>query len=787
MKQKTYEEIRKDTYEKVEIHELINFDKEPDYPIKVSIVIPVCNVEQYLRECIESAINQTLQEIEIICVNDGSNDGSLEILKEYAKKDERVKIIDKDNAGYGHTMNIGMDMAKGEYIGIIESDDYVEIHMYDELYQVAQREEVDFVKSDFYRFCGKYDSVSCEYYKIAREDKNYNVIINPSERPESFKFIMNTWSGLYNTEFIKKNCIRHNETPGASFQDNGFWFKTNALAEKTWYLNKAFYMNRRDNPNSSVYNPQKIYCINDEYEFIYKYMEEKEIKQKFLAAYMFKKFHSYMFTLNRINIQYKKEYLKKFSDEFLETEKKGELVSKYFSANDWNNIQWIMRDYEEYYYEKIYKEIKVSVILPVYNTGNYLDQCLNSLLEQTLKDIEIICINDGSTDNSLEILMNYQIKDRRIKIVNQENKGAGFARNIGINIAKGEYLSFLDSDDYFEKDMLKQAYNRAEEKKADICIYESSFYDNKTGKISKCNFSVRKNELPKADVFSRGQITSNIFTSIMGWAWDKLYRRSFVLNHKLEFQEQRSTNDMYFVYSSLLRAGRITLLNKPLYYQRRNVSTSLSNTRELSWNCFFYALLEIKKELEKLQIYEEYNHDFINYALHSCLWNFNTLNEPEAEKLFIKLREKWFEELGINGHDEKFFTNKIEYRQYKEINKISLEDEAAYCKYKINYWKNKYEFDIENSLLSIPVKISNKETLTVGQMKEKLIWNRSKKMEAENKIKRLEKERNFEVIKKNLEQYKYDSYCLNEIKKSLSYKIAMFITWLPRKIKGIFQ
>ena len=119
-----YTEAKKKTYEKVKIHQLINFSNEPEIPIKVSIVIPVYNVEHYLVECLDSAMNQTLHDIEIICVNDGSKDSSLEILLEYAKRDSRIKIIDKENAGYGHTMNLGIDMARGEYIGIIESDDY---------------------------------------------------------------------------------------------------------------------------------------------------------------------------------------------------------------------------------------------------------------------------------------------------------------------------------------------------------------------------------------------------------------------------------------------------------------------------------------------------------------------------------------------------------------------------------------------------------------------------------------------------------------------------------------
>ena len=782
---KAYEEVVKETYNKVTIHELINFDKKPENPVKVSIVIPVCNVEQYLRECLDSAVNQTLRDIEIICVNDGSTDGCLAILKEYAEQDERVKVVDKDNAGYGHTMNIGMDMASGKYIGIIESDDYVKLEMYEELYEIAERENVDFIKGDFYRFYGSGEKLQCEYNKIAKEEKNYNVVIKPSEEQECFKFIMNTWSGIYSTEFIRENAIRHNETPGASFQDNGFWFLANIAAERTWYTDKAYYMNRRDNPNSSVYNPEKVYCANTEYLLISQELENRQAKKEFLEVYNYKKYHSYMFTLQRIAPQFRREYLESISKEFKEIEAQGELISKYLSNNDWNNLRWIMRAPEEYYYSVVCREIKVSVILPVYNVEAYIGQCITSLLQQTLKDIEIICINDGSTDNSLGILQDYQAKDHRIRIVNQENKGAGAARNIGIELAQGQYLSFLDADDYFDKDMLRLAYNRAEEKKADICIYESTLFDNETGEKKKCTFSVRKDKLPKSDVFSRAQINSNLFTSIMGWAWDKLYKKSFVLNNNLQFQEQRTTNDMYFVYASLLKAGRITLLNKPLYFQRRNVKTSLSNSRELSWECFYHALKKVQTELIDMGIYDEYEHDFINYALHSCLWNFNSLKEPVAEKLFHKLREEWFEELGILNREETYFDGKAEYRQLNDIMQIPLEDEMAYMEYQINYWKSKYQYDITNSLMSISVVINEKETLTVGQMKEKLIWNRSQKAELERKVKKadvcLGRNKELEQCNKELEQCRYE---LEETRKSKTYKLARAITWLPRKVRG---
>ena len=118
--------------------------------IKVSIIIPIYNVEQYLRECLDSVINQTLKNIEIICVNDGSKDNSLEILQEYEKKDKRIIIIDKKNSGYGHSMNVGINKATGEYIGIVEPDDYVKTNMFEKLYNKANELNLDFIKSDFY-------------------------------------------------------------------------------------------------------------------------------------------------------------------------------------------------------------------------------------------------------------------------------------------------------------------------------------------------------------------------------------------------------------------------------------------------------------------------------------------------------------------------------------------------------------------------------------------------------------------------------------------------------------
>lgn len=185
---------------------------------KVTIIIPTYNVEPYLVECMDSITNQTLEDIEIICINDGSTDGSLEILKRYAQADSRIKLVDKENGGYGIGMNIGLDMATGEYVGILEPDDYVPSNMFGDLYNIAKKNDLDFVKADFYRFTrDEDDNMNLVYNHLSKNKEDYNVVFNPSETPDAIKYIMNTWSGIYKREFLNKHGIRHNETPGASF------------------------------------------------------------------------------------------------------------------------------------------------------------------------------------------------------------------------------------------------------------------------------------------------------------------------------------------------------------------------------------------------------------------------------------------------------------------------------------------------------------------------------------------------------------------------------------------
>ncbi len=332
--------------------------KEAGMP-KVSIIIPTYNVEEYLVECMDSVTRQTLPDLEIICVNDGSTDSSLEILKSYAEKDPRIVLIDKENGGYGMAMNIGLDRATGEYIGIVEPDDYVPLNMYEDLYGIAKEHDLDLLKADFYRFKRSSETGDMElaYQHLSKFPEDYNKVFDPSHTPDAIRFIMNTWSGIYRRAFLEEYHIRHHETPGASFQDNGFYFQTFIYAKRGMILDKPYYMNRRDNPNSSVHSKEKVYCMNVEYDYIREIlMKDREIWERFKYMYWFKKQANYMSTALRIGDEYKREYIHRFSQEYNRAREMGELDRELFGQKTWEELEFIMKDPDGFYYNVLLME-----------------------------------------------------------------------------------------------------------------------------------------------------------------------------------------------------------------------------------------------------------------------------------------------------------------------------------------------------------------------------------------------------------------------------------------------
>lgn len=646
---------------------------------KVSVVVPTYNVEDYLNEALHSLTTQTLEEIEFICVNDGATDGSLVIMKEYAAIDKRFRILDGPNGGYGKAMNRGIDAARGEYLGILEPDDFVSANMFEELYNVAHENDLDLVKADFYRFMvNPNGSLAKKVFHLSGNQNYYNRVLSPLKEPQTFTFVINTWSGIYRMAFINRFHIRHNETPGASYQDNGFWFQTFCHAQRAYFVNKPYYMNRRDNPNSSMYSKGKMYAVTEEYRFIKERLEEEpELFQKVQRIYYAKKLSNFFVTLYRLDPSLQLEYLHHMRDEFKEPYEQDLIDPEFIGKSYWNSFPEIMADPDAWH-----EHVCVSVVIPVYNTEKYLRQTLNSILFKNEIRFEVICVDDGSTDNSLAILREYEAKDPRVHVITQANAGAGAARNAGMKFARGEYLSFLDADDVFEPDVLCRAYDKARELDADIVVYRCDLFDDETGQKTPGQYAIKDALLPVKQPFAGADIPIDIFRAFVGWPWDKLFRASFVRDNNLKFQEQRTTNDLLFVYSAIVKAQRIAIMNTILAHHRRH-GDSISTTREKSWRCFYDALIALRNQLKAWGLYETREQDFINYSLQFSLWHVNTLRRPAYYALYNKLKDEWLAELGVTDHEMGYFYNRWEYYQLQQL--LSLDADE------FQFWRSRKE------------------------------------------------------------------------------------------------
>lgn len=308
----------------------------------------------------------------------------------------------------------------------------------------------------------------------------------------------------------------------------------------------------------------------------------------------------------------------------------------------------------------------VSVVLPIYNAEKYILDSLGSLLSQTLRNIEVICVDDGSTDKTSIILDELAAQDERIVAIHQKNGGAGAARNAGIAVARGRYLSILDADDWFQPNMLERAYGVALAQNLDIIAFRSDEYYPETKEYKPIPWTIHEELLPTQCPFAGTDVERDVFKLFVGWSWDKLFRTDFIREEGLLFQEIRTTNDMRFVFSAIIKAQRIGILDDVLVHHRKDIG-SLSVTREKSWGCFYEALISLRQQLQDWGLYERFEQDFINYCVHASLWNVRTLAEPTKTLLKERLAAEWYDELGVTFHDEHYFYNKSEYRSFLQI------------------------------------------------------------------------------------------------------------------------
>jgi len=317
---------------------------------RITVLVPIYNVEGFLRECLDSVCAQTFTDFEAICINDGSTDGSREIIQDYLDRDRRFRVIDKANSGYGASMNQGLAAAKGEYIAILESDDYFVSDALEILYRKTAEYNAQVAKGNSVFFWTKPVRKE-EHFDLVPVDQT-DCLVDPQQKHEIFYLKPSIWSALYRRDFLLQNEISFLETPGASYQDASFNFKVWVAATRVVFVKDDLVFYRQDNQNSSVNSVDKAYCVVEEYAEMQRYLDKRQAPQWLYNVKTKMKYDTYMWNYERLSDALKLQFLKHMSDELARDLADGYLDKQYFYDWDLISLATILDSPEEFHTTK---------------------------------------------------------------------------------------------------------------------------------------------------------------------------------------------------------------------------------------------------------------------------------------------------------------------------------------------------------------------------------------------------------------------------------------------------
>ena len=737
---------------------------------KVSIVVPIYNQENYLNQALYSLKKQTLTDIEFLCVNDGSTDGSLAILKEYADADKRFIIINKENTGYGHSLNVGIESASGEYIGILEPDDFIGSDMYRYLYKIAHEKKLDVIRSDFYRFwVDKNGGIRQSIARCATDISFYNRVLDTSNEEEAFRFIIYNWTGIYRKSFIDQWHIRFHESPGAAYQDQGFSFLVLARAKRAWFVRKPFYRYRIDNPYASTHlqTGGKYHAILEEYDYIKGELEHTvgDFK-KFERVFYLKQFEGcYITTYYRLAEEEKLSYLYRMQEIFKRPVQENRIDEKIFGEKLWKILLEIVEDPKAFF-----EKTRISVVLATRNNASSIRRCLDSVLAKNELRLEVLCMDLGSEDATYSILEEYQTQDPRIHIQSSPNKSIGRVLNDGIKQAKGEAIVFLNPEWFYEPELFRRAYTTLHVDDKDIIVVKSDVYDEDQEIFQDIRDGMRKELLPVDRPFAGVDIMYNAFEALGDTPWDKMYRKDFLLDNHLFFLEELE-DVSYFANTSLVRAKKIITINMKLvhrvYWEKCRETTGVLE------ECID-VLLELKSYLVENNIYSRFEQDYINYASIVCMRHSLGLHGFDVKQPLLQTRNNLLGRLNIEKYcDNKlFFYDEDVYDWAQAVKQKKTEYYSRNLAFK--YFQSKETIKDQIELASKKEEQIRIKSDQISGCKEKLKTANLQKIEANRKIKSVQKqlketqEQLDDVQKKLLaKEEKLDS-----ISNSTSYKVA---------------
>lgn len=543
------------------------FSESEEDMAKVSLIVPVFNTEKYLRECLDTLVSQTLRDIEIICVNDGSTDSSPTILAEYAQRDVRVRVVSQPNRGLSAARNAGLGVASGEYVLFMDSDDRLEATAAERLYERAAKDRLDllFYNADCFADSREAEKQARSYTNYYRRSREYAEVKSGVELGAEMRsngdYLCSACFELWRTEFLSANGLTF--TVGILHEDTDFTFRALLLAERAAHIDAVFF-HRRVRAGSIMSNAIRFASSYGAFraflnmERAYRKLQESGRGHAQLLAEM----HDVLVVARIRYAQMGWE----------ERRKLAEVEDAHYR----HLFQVLVADPVDHNMELSAPEprgtrkamppdgnVKVSVIIPVYNMGRFVAECLDSVLGQTLKEIEVICVDDGSVDNSSAVLSAYAAKDRRVKVITQSNQGVAAARNRALDAARGEFVIFLDPDDWYcDADALRTLYVEAVANKVKICGGEIvEMLDRNTAKpLPPGYFPLYRHRRGGFFEFSEYQY--------FGWYTRFIFDRMMLEENGIRFPPYARYQDPPFLVKAMIAAGRFYALKRVFYAVR---------------------------------------------------------------------------------------------------------------------------------------------------------------------------------------------------------------------------
>ena len=719
--------------------------------VKVSVVIPVYNVEDYLVECLDSIINQTLKDIEIICVNDGSTDKSLDILNEYAAKDSRMSVYSQENGGHAVATNRGMKLAKGKYLYLMDSDDILKVETaLEDTYRIAEEKELDFVifQSINY-YMDKNEFIKKENYSMnALADFVGDRVFDWKEiKDYIFTITVTPWSKLYNREFIEKCGAKFPE--GLVFEDNVFFWEVLFSAKRISFYREHLFVRRWHSSSFTVSGGPQFKNSIDVLRLVWDVFKRFNVFDEFEEILYHKRIDLGYMRFRLIRDEFKEDYLSELKVSFneIKNEKNFDKVFKelslrdqtiFYSVLESENAQELIEKMDFFDSGKKLKKpqdpVKVSIMMPVYNLENYIEGAVDSILKQSLENIELVCVNDGSTDGSYEVLKTLEKKYDFIRVFTQDNQGAGPALNRCIGEAKGEYIAFLDADDmYVDPNALEKMYEAGSKNNADMVAANLQRTNLKGDMMG--NFNYEQDNYYYCS--EEGFISPKEYG--IPWAFYKnIYKRSFLNENNIRFPPFKRGVDPVFLAKALVKVSKIYTVPLDLYGYNWSIGGGFNNklfdydfkkNHLIAFKCVFDIFDDagfnevshkFKKELityltnfgneNDMELYnlvhevygedelyfEDYNNEFMSYKINLLLNNINDENSFKYAKKTLMNTEVWKNDL-------------ISKRIVREVFVVLCSQ--SFEEYRINL----YEF-----------KINNKTTMNLNLINKDLNSNMSK-------------------------------------------------------------